>query len=277
VFAFGGGGFGQVDAHAGIIDEARPDTMFMPQAAEPRPVALITGAARRVGATIARTLHAAGYDLALHYRSSRDEMQALCAELERVRAGSTLAIQADLAETGRLPGIVETCTAHFGRLDALVNNASSFFPTPIGSVTTQQWDDLFTSNARAPLFLSQAAAPALRAAHGAIVNLVDIYAERPLARHPVYSMAKAALAMMTLSLAKELAPEVRVNGVAPGAVLWPESGKPYADQAELIARTPLRRAGSPEDVATAVLFLMRDATFTTGQIVRVDGGRALAI
>jgi pteridine reductase len=226
----------------------------MPEAENSRPVALITGAAKRVGATIARTLRAAGYDLALHYRQS----------------------QADLADLTQPERIVEACISRFGRLDALVNNASSFFPTPIGRVTAAQWDDLFNSNARAPLFLAQAAAPALRAAHGAIVNLVDIYAQRPLAGHPVYSMAKAALAMMTLALAKELAPEIRVNGVAPGAVLWPESGKAYADQAELIARTPLQRAGSPQDVATAVLFLLRDAKFTTGQIIAVDGGRSIA-
>jgi pteridine reductase len=246
----------------------------MPEAENSRPVALITGAAKRVGATIARTLHAAGYDLALHYRHSQAEMAALCAELERARAGSTLSVQADLADLAQLSRIVETCNAHFRRLDALVNNASSFFPTPIGSVTAAQWDDLFNSNARAPLFLAQAAAPALRAAHGAIVNIVDIYAQRPLAGHPVYSMAKAALAMMTMALAKELAPEVRVNGVAPGAVLWPESGKAYADQAGLIARTPLQRAGSPQDVATTALFLLRDAKFTTGQIIAVDGGRS---
>lgn len=242
----------------------------------PRPVALITGAAKRVGATIARTLHAAGYDLALHYRASLADMQALCAELDSKRAGSTLPVQAELADVDALPQIVEKCISRFGRLDALVNNASTFFPTPIGKVAATQWDDLFSSNARAPLFLAQAAAPHLRASRGAIVNIVDIYAQRPLPGHPVYCMAKAALAMMTLALAKELAPEVRVNGVAPGAVLWPESGKPYADQTELIARTPLQRAGAPEDVATAVLFLLRDAKFTTGHILNVDGGRSLA-
>jgi pteridine reductase len=249
----------------------------MPEVQNSRPVALITGAAKRVGATIARTLHAGGYDLALHYRHSQAEMSALCAELEQVRPGSTLAIRAELADIAQLPHIVDNCTARFGRLDALVNNASAFFPTPIGTVTAAQWDDLFTGNARAPLFLAQAAAPALRAARGAIVNIVDIYAQRPLRGHAVYCMAKAALAMMTLALAKELAPEVRVNGVAPGAVLWPESGKAYADQTELIARTPLQRAGAPEDVAGAVLFLLRDAKFTTGHILNVDGGRSLVI
>lgn len=242
-----------------------------------RRVALITGAAKRVGAQIARTLHDAGYDLALHYRHSHAEMDALCAELNTARSGSAHSIQADLADVERLPRIVDDCIARYGRLDALINNASAFYATPIGATTLAQWDELFASNARAPFFLSQAAAPYLKNAQGSIVNIVDIYAKRPLPGHPVYCMAKSALAMMTLALAKELAPEVRVNGVAPGAILWPESGKAYADQAELVARTPLKRTGTPEDVATAVLFLLRDAKFTTGQILRVDGGRALAI
>jgi pteridine reductase len=240
-------------------------------------VALITGAAKRVGATIARTLHAAGYDVALHYRESRAEMDALCAELEGSRAGSTLALQAELAQIDKLPALVESTIAHFGRLDGLVNNASAFFATQVGATTPQQWQDLFASNTQAPYFLAQAAAPHLKDAQGSIVNIVDIYAERPLAGHAVYSMAKAALAMMTRGLAKELAPEVRVNGIAPGAILWPESGKPYADQAELVARTALKRTGTPEDVATAVLFLLRDARFTTGEILKVDGGRSLVI
>ena len=249
----------------------------MPDPTAARPVALITGAAKRIGAAIARTLHAAGYDLALHYRHSRAEMDALCAQLEAARAGSTCAIQADLADVGRVPGIVEHCTARFGRLDALVNNASAFYATPFGTVTAQQWHELFASNAQAPFFLAQAAAAQLKAARGAIVNIVDIYAERPLAAHPVYSMAKAALAMMTQALARELAPQVRVNAVAPGAILWPDAGKDYADRSELVARTPLQRTGAPEDIAAAVLFLLRDAKFTTGQTIRVDGGRSLAI
>ena len=249
----------------------------MKPASDQRPVALITGAAKRVGAVIARALHAAGYDLALHYRRSRSEMDALCAELEDRRAGSTFAIQAELGDIDRLSGIVDHSVARFGRMDALINNASAFYPTPVGSVTPAQWQELFVSNAQAPFFLAQAAAPHLRKTHGSIVSIVDIYAERPLPNHPVYCMAKAALAMMTQALAKELAPEVRVNAVAPGAVLWPESGKDYTDQQELIARTPLKRAGTPEDVAAAVVFLVRDAGFTTGQTLRVDGGRALLI
>ena len=242
-----------------------------------RPVALVTGAARRVGAVIAHTLHAAGFDLALHYRHSAEEALALAHELESQRADSTLLLPADLADLNSLPPMVDTVLAHFGRLDALVNNASTFFPTPVGSATPQQWNELFASNAQAPFFLSQAATPALREARGGIVNLIDIYAERPLADHPIYCMAKASLAAMTRSLALDLGPDVRVNGVAPGAVLWPGDGKSYDDQHAMLARTPLQRAGSPDDVAGAVLWLLRDAPFVTGQIIRVDGGRTLSV
>jgi pteridine reductase len=242
-----------------------------------RPVALVTGAARRVGAVIARTLHAAGFDLALHYRHSLDDARALADELESQRAGSTLLLPADLTELPALPAMVATLLAHYGRLDALVNNASAFFATPVETASPQQWHELFASNAQAPFFLSQAATPALRQARGGIVNLIDIYAERPLANHPIYCMAKAALAAMTRSLALDLAPEVRVNGVAPGAVLWPGDGKSYDDQQAMLARTPLCRAGTPEDVASAVLWLLRDAPFVTGQIIRVDGGRTLSV
>jgi pteridine reductase len=241
------------------------------------PVALVTGAARRVGAVIARTLHGAGYRVALHHRASGDAALALQAELERARPGSTHLLQAELAQFDCLPELVAHTVGRFGRLDALVNNASAFFQTPIGTTTPAMWDELFASNARAPFFLAQAAAPHLRAAGGGIVNLVDIYAERPLANHTVYGMAKAALVAMTLSLARELAPQVRVNGVAPGAVLWPEAGKAYADQQSLLASTPLARAGTPEEVAEAVRWLLQDATYTTGQILRVDGGRSLLI
>ncbi len=261
------------------MSEPRPNlsNTARSDAARPRPVALITGAARRVGATIARTLHAAGYDLALHHRDSAAEMAALVTELEAVRANSTLVLTAELADFDRLPELIAHTIGRYGHLDAVVNNASSFAPTPIGNVTPAQWDALFAANARAPFFLSQAAAPHLRARRGAILNLIDIHAERPLREHTVYCMAKAALAMLTLSLALELAPEVRVNGIAPGAVLWPESGKPHADRQSLIAQTPLQRVGTPQDVADAALFLLRDAHYTTGQILRVDGGRMLAI
>ena len=242
-----------------------------------RPVALITGAGRRVGAVIARTLHAAGYDLALHCRRSIDDARMLADELQRQRSGSTLLLQAELAELSALPVMIEQLLAHFGRLDALVNNASAFYPTPLGSATPQQWNELFASNAQAPFFLSQAAIPALRVARGGIVNMIDIYAERPLAEHPLYCMAKAALAAMTRSLALDLGPDIRVNGVAPGAVMWPSDGKPYSDQQAMLAHTPLQRAGTPDDVAGAVLWLLRDAPFVTGQIIRIDGGRTLSV
>jgi pteridine reductase len=240
-----------------------------------RPVALVTGAAKRVGAAIARRLHAAGYDLALHHRHSGAEMAALVAELEAARPYSTLVLRAELADAAALPDLVTATEAHFGRLDALVNNASAFRPTPLGHATPADWDELFASNARAPFFLAQAAAPALRRAGGAIVNLGDIYGERPLANHPIYCMAKAALLMLTQSLAKELGPEVRVNAVAPGAVMWPEEGKAEHEKAAMLAATALRRAGEPDDVAEAVRWLLQDARYTTGQVIRVDGGRSL--
>lgn len=245
--------------------------------AQSKPVAFITGAARRVGAVIARTLHAAGYDLVLHHRQSVNEASALQAELERERPGSTLVLQAELSQFDRLPELVAQTIGRFGRLDALVNNASAFYPTPIGVVTPAMWDDLFAANARAPFFLCQAAVPHLKARRGAIVNLLDIYAERPLKNHTVYVMAKAALAMMTLSLARELGPEIRVNGVAPGAVLWPDQGKSELEKALMLESTALQRAGGPEDVAEAVCWLLTGARYTTGQIIRVDGGRSLNI
>lgn len=247
-----------------------------PDGSTPRKVALVTGAARRIGAAIARRLHADGYDLALHYRSSQAEMDALLAELDSARAGSAIALQADLAEFDRLPELIAQTVGRFGRLDALVNNASAFYPTPIGGTTPAQWDELFASNARAPFFLAQAAAPHLKAARGGIVNLVDIHAEQPLAGHAVYGMAKAALRMLTKALAVDLAPAVRVNAIAPGAILWPEHGKDAASQEALIARTPLGRIGNPEDIAGCVAWLLGDASgYVTGQTLRVDGGRGI--
>jgi pteridine reductase len=243
--------------------------------APPRPVALVTGAARRLGAAIARGLHAAGYDLALHYRNSAADMQALAGELESRRDGSVLALQADLAQFDRLPELVAKTVGRFGRLDALVNNASGFQPTPMGTVTPAQWDALFASNARAPFFLAQAAAPHLAAAGGAIVNLVDIHAQRPLREYSVYCMAKAALVMATQSLALELAPDVRVNAIAPGAILWAEGDNGDQRKAAVLARTPLARTGTPEEVAEAVRWLLQGATYCTGQVLRLDGGRLL--
>jgi len=242
------------------------------------PVALITGAAKRIGAAIARGLHADGHDLALHYRDSVTEMHALIAELNTHRADSAMALQANLADFDRLPELIANTIGRFGRLDALVNNASGFFPTPFGQATPQQWDDLFAANARAPFFLAQAAAPHLKATHGAIVNIADIHAERPLRDHALYGMSKAALLHMTRALAVELSPHVRVNAVSPGAILWPETpagAKENEAKTALVARTPLKRIGTVEEIAEAVRWLLRDATYTTGQIIRVDGGRLL--
>jgi pteridine reductase len=246
-------------------------------ASHTRPVALITGASRRVGAVVARTLHGAGYDLALHYRQSSDEAKALADELEQHRPHSTLLLQADLSDLSALPGLIDTLLAHFGRLDALINNASAFYATPLDSATPTQWDELFASNAQAPFFLTQAAIPALREARGGIVNMLDIYAERPLKGYTLYCMAKAALSAMTRSLALELGPDIRVNGIAPGAVMWPSEGKSDAEKNEMLSRTPLDRAGTPEDVASAILWLLRDAHYTTGHVIPIDGGRLLSI
>jgi pteridine reductase len=240
-----------------------------------RPVALITGSARRLGAAIARSLHAAGYDVAIHCHASRADADALAADLAAQRADSTVVLQADLAAFDRLPELIAGTVGHFGRLDALVNNASAFFPTKVGQATPDQWDALFNANARAPFFLAQAAAPHLRASKGAIVNLVDIHAERPLRDHALYGMSKAALAHMTRALALELAPEIRVNAIAPGAILWPDAGKSDAAKQALIERTPLQRTGTPAEVADAVRWLLRDATYMTGQVLRLDGGRLL--
>jgi pteridine reductase len=242
--------------------------MSTPAKPASRPVALVTGAARRVGATIAHRLHAAGYSVALHYRSSAVEMTALVDELEGLRPRSTLPLQADLADLTQ---------AQFGRLDALVNNASSFYPTPLGNIDVDQFDDLMATNARAPLFLAQAAAPYLKATHGAIVNLVDIYAERPIPRYLTYCMAKAALVALTYGLARELGPEVRVNAIAPGNILWSTNPEKAETLAIVEQRTALKRQGEPDDLAGAALFLIRDAGYVTGQVLRVDGGRWLNI
>jgi pteridine reductase len=236
---------------------------------------LITGGAKRLGAAIGRRLHAAGASLVVHYHQSRSSADALVAELEALRPCSAVAVRADLHEVERLPELVAATVARFGRLDVLVNNASTFYPTPVGTITVAQFDDLVGTNLRAPLFLSQAAAPALAAARGLIINMVDIHGRRPLRAHPVYSAAKAGLVMLTRSLARELGPEVRVNGIAPGPVMWPERDLEDALKAEIISKTALKRPGSPEDIARAAHFFAVDAPYVTGQVIAVDGGRSL--
>jgi pteridine reductase len=237
--------------------------------------ALVTGAARRVGGAIARALHAAGANVVLHYRSSADDAAALERELNVARAGSAKSAEADLLEVAQLPALVAVATHGFGGLDILVNNASSFYPTPVGDITAIDWDDLIGTNLKAPLFLAQAAAPALHQAKGLIINLADIHGIRPLRRYPVYSIAKAGLIMLTRSLARELGPHVRVNAVAPGPVLWPEDGLDQALQADITSRTALKRMGAPEDVARACVFFATEAPYVTGQVLAVDGGRSI--
>jgi len=249
----------------------------------PRPVpvtlsgrtVLVTGAARRVGAEIARVLHAAGANLLLHYRSSAEDAAALAAQLNAARPGSAALAECDLLDLTQLPGLVAQATRTFGGLDVLINNASTFYPTPVGDITVMDWDDLVGTNLRAPLFLAQAAQAALRERAGLILNIADIHGMRPLRRYPVYSVAKAGLIMLTRALARELGPHVRVNAVAPGPVMWPADGLDKELQAKIIRRTALRRAGSAAEVAHACLYFASDAPYVTGQVLAVDGGRSI--
>ena len=241
-----------------------------------RKVVLITGAAIRLGAATARLLHQRGWNIIVHCRQSREKADELAAELQVLRDDSCHVLQADLAKDDDIAWLAQESRHIWGRVDALINNASSFYPTPIDSITSADWDDLFSSNARAPLFLAQALAPELKKRRGAIVNMIDIHAERPLKNHTVYCMAKAGHAMLTASLAKELAPEVRVNGVAPGAILWPSSGNVSEEhQAKVLSDIPLQCLGTPDDIARTIAFLLEDAPYITGQIIAVDGGRSL--
>ena len=242
-------------------------------------VVLVTGGAKRVGAAICRRLHAAGAELAVHYHSSAQEALALQDELNELRPKSAAAFQADLLDLNALPQLVHKVVKKFGQLDALVNNASSFYATPLAEVDEQQWHDLLGTNLRAPLFLVQAAAVELRRRHGCIVNIADIHAERPMHGHLLYSVAKAGLAALTRALAQEMAPQVRVNAVAPGVIMWPENAD-WMDEEQrrkIVAHTLLKREGEPDDIAKIVAFLIQDAPYVTGQIIAVDGGRSINI
>jgi pteridine reductase len=239
-------------------------------------VVLVTGGAKRVGAAIVRRLHREGASVMLHYRGSEREAKALRSELNAARANSVALVQADLLDLAGLAEIVRNAVNRFERIDALVNNASAFFPTPVGEMTQATWESLIGANLRAPLFLSQAAAPHLKKTNGVIVNITDIHAERPLKNYVIYSIAKAGLAGLTRSLARELGPEVRVNGVAPGPIAWPEDGSfDEVARQRVISNTILRRTGDPDDVARAVYFLIAEAPYVTGQIIAVDGGRSI--
>lgn len=238
-------------------------------------VALITGAARRVGAAVARTLHSHGMNLVLHYRSSEKEAHTLQRELNDIRENSVILIQSDLLHTQKLNTMVKTTIQGWGRLDVLINNASSFYPTPIGQATEEHWDDLIGSNLKAPFFLSQAAAKALAESRGIIINITDIHAERPLKSYNIYSTAKAGLVMLTKALARDLGPNVRVNAIAPGAIMWPEKDIDELTKHRIISRTALKKQGSPDDLSRAIIFLICDAPYISGEIIKVDGGRTL--
>jgi len=241
-------------------------------------VALITGAARRIGAALAESLHQQGYRIIIHYGHSAAAAQTLSQRLNQQRANSSVCLQADLNDDSQRQLLAQQALSSFGQLDLLVNNASSFYPTAIGSGTTEQWDDLFGSNAKAPFFLSQALAPALRQSGGNIINIADIHAERPLREHTIYCMAKAANVMLTKSLAMELAPQVRVNGIAPGAILWPEQAAELDGEQKnnILKKVPLERPGDPEHIANAVNFLIQANNYVTGQVLSIDGGRSLS-
>jgi pteridine reductase len=238
-------------------------------------VVLITGAAHRIGAITARYLHEAGFNIILHYLSSRSPAQALQKELNGKRENSVVLVQADLLANNAVTALVKEAYNAWQRLDVLINNASTFYRTPIGSANDQHWDDLFGTNVKAPFFLAQAAAPFLRKTHGCIINMVDIHARRPLKEYSIYSMAKASLETMTKALARELGPEIRVNGVSPGAILWPDNLDEVTKQ-RIVSKTFLKRKGEPEDIAKAIRFIIEDAPYMTGQILSIDGGRSLS-
>jgi len=239
-------------------------------------VVLITGGAKRIGATVVQQLHRLDMNIALHYRHSKTEAEQLQQQLQTQRPDSVLLLSADLRQLSKLPQLIQQIIDHYGRLDVLINNASSFYPTPLAHITEQQWEDIMTINLKVPLFLTQAALPYLTAAGGCIINLVDIHAYRPLKAHSLYSTSKAGLLMLTQTLAREVAPQVRVNAIAPGAILWPEhESLDEVSKQRLMTHIALKRLGDPLDIAQAVVFLIRDAPYMTGQVMTIDGGRSL--
>ena len=237
--------------------------------------ALVTGAAKRIGATIAETLHNKGFNVAIHYNSSSDATEQLCAQMNAKKQDSSIAIGADLTDQNSLENLIPSLVEKTKRLDILVNNASTFYPTPIEKITLEDWENLLGTNLKAPLFLSKYAAPYLKQSQGTIINIIDIHSKKPLKEHPIYGSAKSGLAMLTRSLASDLAPNVRVNGISPGLILWPE--KNPSDQAKnnILQQIPLKKIGTSEDIANCVMFLIEEAPYITGEIIAVDGGRSM--
>ncbi|MBE9516896.1 MAG: pteridine reductase [Proteobacteria bacterium] len=240
-------------------------------------VALISGGARRIGAEVTRRLHAEGMNLVIHYHSSEKEAHGLQQELLEKRPDSVVLVQGDILNVAKLRNLVQETVRTFKRIDVLLNNASTFYPTPIDEANEKQWDDLLGTNLKAPFFLAQAAAPHLRQTQGCIINMADIHGDRPLKSHPIYSIAKAGTVMLTKTLARELGPEIRVNGIAPGAIMWPEADLDEMAKQRIISRTPLKASGDPEDISRTVLFLVKDAPFVTGHVIPVCGGRSVVL
>ena len=237
--------------------------------------ALITGAAKRIGASISRNIHEAGYNVGIHYNSSKKDAKKLCDELNAKRAGSAEIFKADITQVSDAKSLVNSFLKWVGKLDLLINNASSFYPTPIGSVTEENWNDLIGTNLKGPLFISQEASVSLKKNKGSIINLVDIHIKSPPKDHAVYIAAKAGLEILTRSLARDLAPEVRVNGISPGAILWPEGELDAATKDKILDSIPLKRKGNPQDISDCVLFLVNSASYISGQIISVDGGKSI--
>lgn len=238
-------------------------------------VALITGGSGRIGATTARYLHQQGMRVVIHYRDSTLRAEKLRVEFCKIRADSVMLIRGDLTEIAKVKNLVRQCVSALGQLDVVINNASAFYPTPIKTATEQQWQAVMDTNLKAPFFLAQAAAPYLKQSHGVIINITDIYADRPHAEHPIYNASKAGLVSLTKSLARDLAPDIRVNAVAPGAIMWPAQGLDELSKQRIISRTPLKRIGAPDDIAKAIIYLLKDAAFVTGQVLNIDGGRTI--